>query len=137
MCLVVYISSNKPILITSVIEKSSGFHIRETEKYERSVHQHFSKRYIYYLGSAEGCGCAFMMDGVYPDIAEFYTVKESYRLLSDFLRGEIENEIIEIYACWIGEENDKPEVFEKISVADLINKDFGFEEGHFYTVEII
>jgi len=135
MCLAVYVSTKNPLPITERVNDKIGFHIRETLNYQKEVYQHFSKTFVYYLGSAEGCGCGFLIDGVYPEMPEYQAVRSSYSLLSEFLQQELEDQDLEIYALWGGEENKKPEIYKKIKLSDLANEDFAFEENHFYTIE--
>lgn len=134
MCLALYISSDSSIPTIRIINDKIGFYIRGLETHENYVFQNFSKKLAYYIGSAEGCSCNFLMDGVYPDMEEFLEVRETYYLLSNFLGEKVESKELEIYFCWIGQEGTKPTEYHRIATSDISKTDFAFEEGHFYTV---
>lgn len=133
MCLVVYLASDTPIPPMNLVFGKIGFSIRQLQMNENYVFQNFSKRLAYYIGSAEGCGCGFMMDGVYPDMEEWLDARETYDQLSEFLRRNVKDTEFEIYACRTGQEGSKPTKYHQIKTADISKTDFEFEEGHFYT----
>lgn len=134
MCLAVYISSDSSLPIIEIIENSAGFSIREINKNESSVNRHFSKRFIDYVGSAQGCGCGFLADGVYPDTTEFHQLRKSYELLSSYLLRELGSECLELFVCWGGDEKEAPEKFLSGRISDISNEQFAFREKYFYNL---
>lgn len=136
MCLAIYLASDHPILLVNKIEGKVGFYLRELKENENFVYQNFTKRFVYFVATAEGCSCGFLMDGIYPDMPEFVEIRETYHIFSKFLQTNLKGETLEIFVCWIGEEAENPIKFETLTTSEISQTSFNFEENHFYTIEI-
>ena len=63
MCLAIYIASDIELSTSKWDKNSPSFYSESIEPNKHyGVDRHFSKPYVYYLGSHEGCGCGFMYD---------------------------------------------------------------------------
>lgn len=136
MCLCIYLASNNVIPLINKIEDNVGFYLRELKEGENLAYQNFTKRFVYFVASAEDCSCGFLMDGIYPDMPEFVDIRENYHIFSKFLQDNLKSEKIEIFVCWAGDEAKKPVKFETLKASDIGQVSFSFEEKHFYTIEI-
>lgn len=62
MCMVICLGSDIQIPTSEWSSDNPGFCVQEFEKNSRDVKQNFSKSYVYYLCSDQGCGCGFEFD---------------------------------------------------------------------------
>jgi hypothetical protein len=62
----VYLASEQPLTAAPWNEKAPGFHITDLAPDERRVQSQFTKPFIVYAGSHDGCGCGFQC-GEHPD----------------------------------------------------------------------
>ena len=118
--------------------------LEESESWTRSI---FSKQEIQYIGSTSCCGCAFpsvMQDraGDWPYWLD--PVKDAETIASDqqecdelcrLLSRQDEDEI-ELYGIWAGNEGCKPLAREEVSLGDIRRELFRFKEGGFYRVKL-
>ena len=86
MCMMVYIAANEPLELIEWVEDSL-FCVTELSKDELRVRKQFSKPFVYYAGSYEGCSCGFSY-GENPiededDERQDAAGRESVRLLSE------------------------------------------------------
>jgi hypothetical protein len=89
--------------------------VRPINDVEESVRHHFSKRYIYFLGSHTGCSCGFSYGyglDTDPDGRESVSQLGSY--LGEAVRQAGE---VELYACWDGDEPELPRGSARVDVA--------------------
>jgi hypothetical protein len=62
MCRVLCLGSDLQVPTSEWTRDNPGFCVQEFEENDRDVKQNFSKPYVYYLCSDEGCGCGFEFD---------------------------------------------------------------------------
>ncbi len=136
MCLVLYVGLNKSLEPVSKINGKVGFYISEIKDKTNYIFQNITKRFVYLVGSAEGCGCSFLMDGFYPDMEEWADIRETYSQLADYFENAAKGENLQLYYCWESEESGKPEKFHQIELTEMKKMDFSFKERHFYSVKI-
>lgn len=137
MCLFIYLASNKPLDLVNKVERETGFYLRNLNENENSAYQNFTKRFVYFVASWEGCSCGFLMDGIYSDMPEFVEIRETYHLFSKFLQNNLQNNSLEIFVCWAGDEAEKPIKYETLRASEIGETSFSFEEKHFYKIDYI
>jgi hypothetical protein len=104
------------------------------------VKAQFSKPFVYYVGSYEGCGCGFSF-GVYEVIDEddrlsFEQGRSSVIELFDYLATNIKlTDKFELFSCLAGNEAICPEVHDKIFLSKFCIGDY-FEFGDKQYIEI-
>src|SRR5829696_3612944 len=103
MCMVVYVAADTPLPLIPWDERTPAFHVTELRPEVAAVRAHFSKPYVYYAGSHEGCGCGFSY-GWWNDDAELNARnRETVRQLGAYLDAATRAAgPIELYACWSG-----------------------------------
>ena len=141
MCLALFLGSNRALPVVPLqrpdelsAERDAWKHLAQrfhtallTDK-ERSVRSHFSKTYVLYAGSYEGCACGFNFQREYPpdvddDQDEAIAAQESVSALTQYV---LDSGVEEIYACW-WDEYDKPTlIIRDINPAGLEARDFHF-----------
>ena len=62
MCICVFLGSDVRVPTSDWSEEDPHFHVQEWADGLGAVKRHFSKAYVYYLASHEGCGCGFEWD---------------------------------------------------------------------------
>ena len=102
-----------------------------------AVKLNFSKKFVYYVGSHEGCGCGFRQDGFWmQDEEEIQKTAENQKHLFEYISECLKDENnIEIYACWAGSENEPTQTKRNISVREIVKSDFFFKEDEFLVIE--
>lgn len=88
-------------------------------------HRLFSKPHVYDLDSVGGCACGFgygpydlenLSDPAVPaeikdsEVADYETRRASVRRLQVYLRSATQTGAVEVYSCWIGDEEAVPEM---------------------------
>lgn len=105
MCRVLYIAADRPLPLIPWNPESPEFHVTEVDDREASVKSQFSKPFVYYAGSHQGCGCAYDLESVSigePD--ELTSARGSREALVDYLRDGVEAVgSLELYTCWDGD----------------------------------
>ena len=138
MCMVVYIASDFPLPLVQWNDEQPEFHVTELTVGENDgkVRSQFSKPYIYYVGAHTGCGCGFEY-GKYPGYEE--NVEENrqsvFRLSQYLIKAVEQNETIELFACWDGDQAEKPVKRGRITPLEIGGESFWFEEKEFLLVE--
>ena len=113
-------------------------HVTELPDSVRAVRTHFTKPYVYYAGSHEGCGCGFSYgwwDG--DDPARSAPARESVRRLGAYLEAATRTAgPLELYACWSGDESEAPRHRRELTPRDFRPdaSEFQLEERTFATV---
>jgi hypothetical protein len=123
MCLFIYVASDYPLPEIPWNEKNPAFFVTsEIGSEAECVRNNFTKPYVYYAGSHEGCGCGFGYDTDYelenmmkdyPDDlakakAENAARRESIYRLREYLEVAVESGDVELYAPWAGNEGKEP-----------------------------
>ncbi len=131
MCLVLYISSDRERPVIPWDEKAPRFHVKSDDPDSQKARVHFSKPNVYYLGSDNGCGCGFKQQSDYAiDKPEELASKRDNQLrLHDYIKAcLIDEEVVELFSCWSGDEGEAVESRRDVVLADLIEPDFYFSE---------
>jgi len=139
MCFVLYMASDRERAVIPWDEKNLNFHVTANDSDALKASQHFTKKNIYYLGSDNGCGCGFRRetDGYIDDPKELASKAENHRNLHNYLKECLKDEqTIELFSCWSGDETDKVEHRQEIALSDLLRPEFIFLEHQFTIVTI-
>jgi hypothetical protein len=143
MCMMLYIASDVKLpLVPAGQDDYQPIYVDELSEYNLSVKKQFTKKYAFYIGSYQGCGCGFSYGEYNIDtseldesLIEFFDDeqkkrKESVRELFNYISNSLENvSDIELYSCWAGKENEAPKHRLEINLADFSLSDkFSFEE---------
>jgi hypothetical protein len=140
MCLMVYIASDQSLPLIAWDETAPAFYVTELHTTEQSVRHQFTKPFIYYAGSHEGCGCGFDY-GQWPildsdDRNQEQAARETIRRLAIYLTSAVQSGTIEMFACWDGDQAAEP--IERIAVipAYFGGDAFAINEKQFLTVTL-
>jgi hypothetical protein len=128
MCLLIYLASDQPLPLLAWDAKSPDFHVSELYAEQEHVRNHLGLPHVYQCGSEERCGCAFNYGWEYPeyqdDPGQLEMAKRSRLKLYHYLKT---NKVLKIYPCDAEEENLSIENIVSISLADLLQDDFIFQ----------
>ena len=123
MCMMVYIASDYQLPTQPWDEAHPRFHVTDLIERDSPVRLQFSKTWVYYVGSHEGCGCGFQY-GQYPQFEDEATARAaqmSRHLFEEFLLLGLQHQhSIELFACWDGDQASAPEFREQISPLELL-----------------
>lgn len=149
MCMMLYIASDKELpLVPTGEDDYQPIYVDELSKYNSEVKKQFTKKYSYYIGSYQGCGCGFSYgqynidsEEVDESLIEFFNIevekrKKSVRELFNYISNNLENvSEIELYSCWAGNEKGTPKHRLEISLANFsLGNEFSFEEDQLIIV---
>ena len=138
MCMAVYIASDAPLQLVQWNIDQPNFHVSEltVDENDEKVKGQFSKPFIYYVGAYTGCGCGFEY-GRYPEYEDDVEKKrQSVNQFSKYLANALqESETIELFACWEGDQAEKPVKHGKLIPTDIGGDSFWFEEREFFVVQ--
>ena len=108
MCRVVYIAADRPLPLIPWNPESPEFHVIELTDREAPVKSQFSKTFVYYAGSHQGCGCAYDLASMsigHPE--ELPDARRSREALVRYLREVLDVAgPLELYTCWDGDWTD-------------------------------
>lgn len=137
MCLMIYLAADAPLRSVDWDESAPAFNTSAVTPDEECVRRQFSKRYVVYAGSHEGCGCGFQL-GEHPEHtepAEAALRRASLQALAAYLRAELTRAgTIELFACWDGDQEAPPEHRRELSPLDLEAETFFFLQKELSTV---
>jgi len=132
MCTMVYLSTDIPIEVKEYDENTDySFYIYETTEDIEFIKKHVSYENIFILGAYDGCACGFYNDSVDEDKddPDFIKSKQSIKELKEFLiELQKQTESIEIYSCWIGDEDEKRKSTIELDPQNIDIENFDFEE---------
>jgi hypothetical protein len=113
MCMTVYMASDYSLPTSAWDEACPTFYVRTLTEGDEPVRRQFSKPYVYYAGSHEGCGCGFQYgqyEGCEEDAAALAAAQGSRRKLAEFLSLALQHQAtVEVFACWDGDQGAPPE----------------------------
>lgn len=116
-------------------EDNPAFNVRELDEHSKAVRKQFSKRHVYYLGSHQGCGCGFSYGRYDYDEEEETAARQSVHHLSTYLAQAVDIAgPLELYSCWDGDQEDKPEFQHTITSEQIGGEAFWFEERQFIKI---
>lgn len=138
MCMVVYAGSDHPLPTWLWDQNRPAFHVTARADPTDPVRQRFTKPFVYYLGSHEGCGCGFHY-GPYAggeiNPAVEPAVTDSRRRLGEYLAVALQHQPeVEVYACWSGDEAEPPVYHDRATPAELASGEAYLREREFMIV---
>jgi hypothetical protein len=133
--MMVYLASVRPLPLIPWDAARPAFHITELPEGRDAARSQFTLAHAYYAGSHEGCGCGFQY-GEYelddPDageLAELARHKESRARLAQYLQSALAVvPVVELYACWDGDEGLRREYSDRILPQSLVTDRTFFRE---------
>lgn len=142
MCFVLYMASDLERPLVPWEETSPAFYVSNSDDDIEKVRGRFGKKFVYYIGSDNGCGCGFKRDpeGEFSQLEpeERQSKRENHRRLfeyvADCLRSEKE---IELFGCWSGDEELPGEGCRTVIVDDLADRTFWFKEREKVVVKLL
>ena len=138
MCMMVYVASDHPLPTSAWDEDRPGFHVEALSERDESVRRQFSKPFVYYVGSHQGCGCGFdwdVFEGVSEDDPEFADAKASRQGLFELLAlGLRQGGELGLFACWDGNQGAESAFRGRIRPSDLLTNHLSFREHELLTV---
>src|SRR5438132_104920 len=122
MCMAVYIAADSPLPLIPWDETRPSFYVAELGQEDERVRAQFTKRHVVYAGSHHGCGCGFAY-GRYPDHEkpeETTACTDSVARLAGYLRDIVSRVgIVELFACWEGQQADAPTRRRTVTPAEI------------------
>lgn len=133
MCFVLYMASDRERREIAWDENDRHFHVKANDVDAQRARSQFSKNSVHYLGSGDGCGCAFRRDPDWVFAQENedrrHEIEDNQRRLHEYLSEcLVDEDEIELFGCWSGDEEIPAEKSRTILVDDLVTKEFFFEE---------
>ena len=133
MCLCVYVASDRELRTDEWVKASPAFYLESITTRDEVVRSVFTLRHIYYAGSHEQCGCGFEKD--YEEIDDIELRQSNYTGLSERISDVVSRgERIEIFTCWEGQQNRKPEIFGTKFLGQLTEPSFNFRTLEFLEI---
>jgi hypothetical protein len=131
MCLSVHIASDSPLPVSTWNPDARAFYL-EVVPEDALVRVQFSLPFVYFSGSHLGCGCGFQK---YDNDFERDEIQANYTALAGVVRDVLsQSSSVEVFTCWEGDHGHEPEVFESVSVTDLLLPEFVLQERQFLRV---
>jgi hypothetical protein len=129
-----YLAADEPLKKVEWDDADPGFHTALLGVEEAAVQGQFSKRHVLYAGGHEGCGCGFQANAYARDAdddpKEVLARRRSLDQLRDYLQAELARVgVIEVYACWDGDQATPPRHRRTLTASSLASGDFVFLEG--------
>jgi hypothetical protein len=133
MCMMIYISAARPLDFVSLDKANPTFHVSPLSEKHKVVGQQFHYSNVYSVGAYDGCGCGFQY-GQYPEYEddERELKRASLDAFSDYLVQQLNQvKVIELFACWDGDQSKTPEHNRRFTPKTFQSKDFYFYEKEF------
>lgn len=107
-----------------------SFHVTANSADSKRMSIHFTKPHVFYLGSHEGCGCGFRREHYnFNDPDDASATDTTQEQLHKYLGECLENQdFIELYGCWSGEESESADHYREVTINDLKSDHFFFLE---------
>lgn len=129
----VYIASDKPLPLIGWSEDKPAFCVSDLTKYEKAVESQFKFSHVYNAGSHQGCGCGFFKD--FKEGDELARAHDNYIQLNAYLQKAREmGANNQIFSCWDGDQDARPEFREQIGLNHLVDSNFEFKEKALYEI---
>jgi hypothetical protein len=120
MCLALYVASFKPLPVIPWDPKKPAFHVISLSESMRAVRKLLPYPHVYYVGSHEGCSCAFNYEHEFKSVLE----------LRDYLRKALAvADEIEGFSCRPGQEPLNVKHSVTISPSGVALPEFFFQDG--------
>ena len=139
MCWVVYIASDQPLPLIGWDDARPAFNVRALDAEALSrVRHHFSLPHVVEAGSHEGCACGFNC-GVLQAADDRERAEEDARLrslesLAEYVEQAASEGRLELYACWIGDEELAEQGRALVSTQCFRRQPFELEERKLLTL---
>jgi hypothetical protein len=127
MCLAVYLATDKEIPEIKWNSTSPDFHVKRENNRRKILNRMVSKS-LYYIGSNEGCGCGFLLEGIVEASEQWEAKKENYRAFARYLYLNLKDETVKIFVCWEGDQEKDPKKEVRINIDQIESGEFEFEE---------
>jgi hypothetical protein len=125
MCLALYLAGSQELPVIPWNETTKGFHVLHLPQSAEAVRKQFRSTYVYYVGSAQGCSCAFNYEHEYDSIVE----------LRDYLRNAlICVDEVEMFACQAGSEAMDRQHSGTVSPEGIALAEFLFKDGQYLVI---
>ena len=125
MCLALYLAGSQELPVIPWNESNPAFHVTRLPKNAEAVRKQFRFKYVYYVGTTQGCSCAFNYEHEYDSIAE----------LRDYLKNAlICVEELELFSCQVGSEGMDRQHSGKVSPPGIELAEFLFKDGLYLVV---
>jgi hypothetical protein len=147
MCFHLYAGTSRPLPRSEFDASDPRVHVSDLRASEASTRLIFNKPEVQYIGSSTHCGCGF--PSVMQDSAGGWSywvdpVKDAEVLIENqreceqlcLLLSQIDEDEIELYAVWEGDQDKEPLVREEIALDDIRRECFRFKEGGFYRLKL-
>ena len=131
MCLVLYLASEKRRPLIAWDESAPRFYVKADDADAVKASAHLRKPHVYYVGSDNGCGCGFRQehDSMIDDAEQLASKADNQTMLHEYIKRCLADEdSIELYSCWSGDEALPMGCDRTIGVDELIDADFWFAE---------
>ena len=129
--MVFYVGSDQPLPRIPWDRANPAFNVSDVPEENAGVTKHFSKPFVCYVGSHEGCGCGFQSNA-YPefdDPDELTVARQQRAQLAAFLRAALaDSATLELFSCWSGDETKDLAYDGAIVPEDLLRKHEHFRE---------
>jgi hypothetical protein len=147
MCFHLYAGTSKPLPRSKWDMNDPHVNVDDLAESDLWAQSIFSKPEIQYIGSTTSCGCGFpsvMQDraGDWPywldpvgDAEEIASNKQECEEICQ-LFSQLDEDEIELYGVWAGNEGKEPLNREVITLDDIRREYFRFKEGGFYRVKL-
>jgi hypothetical protein len=144
MCFTLYAGTAHPIPRSEFDWNSPNVAVRSLAAPDAPVKTHFSQPEVQYIGSTSCCGCDFphaiLHNGEWLAPAEeeadrLSTHRRNMEALVALLHSSGECDV-ELYGIWSGDVVTAPHSIESISIEQLLDADFHFQDRGFYRVSI-
>jgi hypothetical protein len=144
MCFTLYAGTAHPIPRSEFDWNSPNVAVRALAAPDAPVKEHFSQPEVQYIGSTSCCGCDFphaiLYNGAWhaPAVAEaghLATHQRNMEALVALLHSSGDPDV-ELYGVWSGDVATAPRSIESISIEQLLDADFHFQDRGLYRVSI-
>jgi hypothetical protein len=120
MCLALYLAASQELPVIAWNETKPAFHVIRLPKGAENVRKHFRSEYAYYVGSQQGCSCAFNYEHEYDSIVELRNYLRNALLCVDK---------VEMFACQTGTEERATQHALTTSPEGISLPEFFFKDG--------
>ena len=131
MCYILYMASDKVRPLIPFDPDHRAFCVQEPGAYGGNIRAQFTKPHVYELDSDQGCGCGFARehDWMNEDPEQLAATRDNQERLSRYLAACLADEdSLELYGCWNGDESQPPVRHREITPQDVLGERFHFIE---------
>ncbi len=126
----IYIAADKNLPQIPWDENNPGFHVTPLTEVEKDVAKQFTKSYVFYAGSHEGCGCGFSFGQMPIDDEEDEKQDKAARKSNEALKQYLIENLgsIEVFACWDGDQTMHPKTKMTLDPHEISGETFDINE---------